>query len=86
MYSAKTKKEEMNKENRVKKNIVKKAVSHQDYVDCLFEKRNFMHTMQSVRSFKRQLYTIKQNKVSLSTYDDKRSLLDDRVSSPIRPF
>ena len=86
MYSAKTKKEEMNKENRVKKNIVKKAVSHQDYVDCLFEKRKFMHTMQSVRSFKHQLYTIKQNKVSLSTYDDKRSLLDDRVSSPIRPF
>ena len=72
MYSLKTKKEEMKKANGVKNNIVKKDVSHQDYVDCLFEERKFMHTMQAIRSFKHLLYTIKQNKVSLSPYDDKR--------------
>ena len=77
MYSLKTKKEEMG----VKKNVVKNGISHQDYVDCLFEERKFMHTMQAIQSFKHQLYTIKKNKVSLSPYNDKRYLMDDRVSS-----
>ena len=81
MCSMKTKKEEMKKTKGVKKNVVKKVISHQDYVDCLFEERKFMHTMQTIRSFKHQLYTIKQNKVSLSSYDDKRYLIDDGVSS-----
>ena len=87
MYSLKTKKEEMKKAKGVKKNVVKKDISHQDYVDCLFEERKFMHTMQTIRSFKHQLYTINLNKVSLSHYGDKRFLLDDGVSSlPQRHF
>ena len=81
MYSLKTKKEEMKKAKGVKKNVAKKDISHLDYVDCLFDERKFMHTMQSIRSFKYQLFTIKHNKISLSPYDDKRYLLDDGVSS-----
>ena len=52
-----------------------------DYVDFLFEERKFMHTMQTIRSFKHQLYTIKQNKVSFNPYDDKQYLMDDGVNS-----
>ena len=81
MYSAKTKKEELKKAKGVKKNVVKKDISHQDYVNCLFEEIKCMHTMQSIRLFKHKLYTIKQNKISLSPYDDKRYLLDDGVRS-----
>ena len=81
MYSLKTKKEEMKKTKGVRKNVVKKDISHQDYVVCLFEVRKFMHTMQTIPPFKHQLYTIKQNKVSLSPYDDKQYLMDDGVSS-----
>ena len=55
----------------MKKNIVRKDISHQDYVNFLFEERNTMHTMQTIHTFKHQLYTIKWNKVSLSPYDDK---------------
>ena len=55
MYSLKTKKEERKKARGVKKNVVKKDISHQDYLDCLFEERKFMHTMQTIRSFKHQL-------------------------------
>ena len=75
MYSLKTKKEEIKKTKGVKKNVVKKDV------DCLFEKRKFIYTMYTTRSFKHQLYTIKQNKVSLRPYDDKRYLMDAGVSS-----
>ena len=81
MYSLKTKKEEIKKAKGVKKNIVKKDISHQDYVYCLFEERKFMHTIQTIRSFKHQLPTIKQSKVSLSPYGDKRYLMDDKFSS-----
>ena len=80
MYSLKTKKEEMKTAKGVKKNVVKKDISYQDYGDCLFEERKFMHTMQTIRPFRHHLYTIKQNKVSLSPYDDIRYLLDDGVS------
>ena len=55
----------------MKKNVNKKDISHQDHVDFLFEERKFMHTMQTIRSIKHQLYTIKKNKAFLSPYDDK---------------
>ena len=54
MYSLKIKKEEMKKAKGVKKNV-----SHQDHVDCLFEERKFMHVMQTTKSFKHKLFTIK---------------------------
>ena len=77
----------MKKEKGVKNDVVKKDISHQDYVDCLFEERKIMHTMQIIRSFKHQLYTIKQNKVSRNPYNNKRYLMDDGVRSlPYRHF
>ena len=71
MYSLKKQREEMKKAKGVKKNVVKKCISHQDYADCLFEERKFMHTMQTIQSLKHELYTVTQNKVSFSPYDDK---------------
>ena len=75
MYSLKTKKEELKKAKRMKKNVIKK-----DYVDCLFEERKFMHAVQIIRSFKHQFYTIKQNKVTLIPYNEKRYMMDNGVS------
>ena len=43
-----------------KKNVVKKNISDEDYVDCLFEERKFMYIMQSIGSLKHQIYSIKQ--------------------------
>ena len=44
IYQQKAKKGEMKKAKGVKKNVVKKYISHQDYVDFLFEERKFIHT------------------------------------------
>ena len=49
MFSLKTKKEEMKNLKGVKKNVVKKDISHQDYIDCLFEEKKFMHAVQFIR-------------------------------------
>ena len=49
----------MKKAEVMKKNVVKKDVSHQDYVNGLFEERKFIHTMQTIQSFNHQLYIIK---------------------------
>ena len=73
MCSLQTKKEEMKKVKGMKKNIIIKYISHRDYVDCLFEEQKFMHTMQTIQLFKHQLYTIKQQKVSFSPYDEKET-------------
>ena len=58
IYSMKTKKGEMKKTKRVKKKVVRKDISHQEYKDFYFAERIFIHTMQSIRSFKHQIYTI----------------------------
>ena len=54
MYTLKTKKEGMKKTKGVRKNVVKKDMSHQDYVDCLSDERKFIHTIKTMRSFKYQ--------------------------------
>ena len=40
----------MKKEKGVKKNVVKKDIFNQDYIDCLFEKRKSMHTIQTIQA------------------------------------
>ena len=49
MYSLKTKKEQIKKTKGVKKNLIKKYISHQVNVFCLFEERKFMHTKQTIQ-------------------------------------
>ena len=79
MYSIKTEveKEDMKKGKGIKKSVLEKEVKHQDYKDCLFEKREYQHTMMGFRSDKHQVYTQKQTKKSLSPFDDKRYILED---------
>ena len=61
----------------IKKSVLKKEVKHQDYKDCLFERREYQHSMMGFQSQQHQVYTIKQMKKSLSPFDDKRFILGD---------
>ena len=61
----------------IKKSVLKKEIRHQDFKDCLMEKREFQHSMMNFRSKQHQLFTVKQTKKSLSPFDDKRYILDD---------
>ena len=79
MYSIKTEdvEEDKKKGKGVKKSVLEKDVKHQDYKDCLFEQKEYQHTMMRFRSHQHQLYTEKQVKKSLSPFDDKRYILAD---------
>ena len=72
---------ETRKAKGVKKCVVKKRVSHDDYKDCLFKNSTIYRSSTSIRSIGHQLYTLKQNKKSLSAFDDKRYILDDGIST-----
>ena len=61
----------------IKKSVLKKKIRHQDFKDCLMEKREFQHSMMNFRSKQHQLFTVKQTKKSLSPFDDKRYILED---------
>ena len=62
MYSLKyNKNETMTKAKGVKKYVIKGKIDHADYKDCLFQDREYLHTMNSIRSETHLLYSIKQD-------------------------
>ena len=81
MYSYKIGEEEHKKAKGIRKNVVKKEIKHQDYLDVLFNEKIMHHQMNTIRSESHQINSYHLNKVSLSPYDDKRYLLDDGITS-----
>ena len=70
---------EVRKCKGIKKNVVKKKLDFDDYVQCLFLGRKEMRKMKIIRSEKHDIYSKEVNKVALSNEDDKRKLLKDSV-------
>ena len=65
----------------VKKNVIKKGISHQDYLDVLIGSKVLHHQMKTIRSDCHQISSYQINKISLSPFDDKRYILSDGISS-----
>ena len=61
----------------VKKSVVAKTITHEDYKNCLSTKNEQHRTMSVIRSRRHELYTEEINKVALSANDDKRIILED---------
>ena len=79
MYSIKVGETSIRKAKGVKKNIVKDYLHHELYLDTLFEKRKFHHTMNVLRSRKHRIFGEELNKVSLYGYDSKRYICEDGI-------
>ena len=71
---------DVRKAKGVKKSVVR-TISHQDYLDCLLNTKQMKHSFHAIRCHPHRLYTIKQTKLSPSSFDDKRYLLDCSVHS-----
>ena len=72
---------EVKKCKGVKKSVVKKTITHEDYKDCLLTQEGQMRKMNIIRSHMHELYTEEINKVALSGEDDKRIIQDDGIST-----
>ena len=66
---------------RDKKNVVKKGIDFEDYVDCLKSGKKQMRSMNILRSENHQIFSKQVNKAALSNEDDKRILSEDKVNT-----
>ena len=66
--------EETKKCKGVKKSVVKKSITHEDYKKCLFMGKEQLREMNVIRSYKHEVYTEVVNKIALSPRDDKRHI------------
>ena len=71
--------EESRKCKGVKKSVVKKSITHEDYKTCLFTGKQQLRKMNVIRSYDHEIYTEEVNKVALSADDDKRYILEDGI-------
>ena len=65
----------------IKKNIIKKNITHENYKNVLFNNEQMHHTMKTIRSNLHQLGSYELNKVSLSCFDDKRYIHNNGMAS-----
>ena len=65
----------------IKKVVVKKQISFDDYKECLFSGASQMRKMNVIRSHQHEIFSETVNKIALSANDDKRIILDDGIST-----
>ena len=65
----------------VRKYVIKKNITHDNYKDCLLNGKQMLHSMRTIRSDRHQIGSYELNKISLSCFDDKRYILADGKTS-----
>ena len=71
--------EESKKCKGVKKSVVKKSITHEDYKKCLFTGKEQLRRRNLIRSHRHEIYTEEVNRIALCPRDDKRHILEDGV-------
>ena len=70
----------------VKKNVIKKSLSFEDYKKYLFTEDELMKETNIIRSQNHDIYSMTVNKVALSTNDDKRLICENKINTlALRP-
>lgn len=77
----KEKSEFIKKSKGVNKSVVEHEIQFEDYVECLRQNKELLHTMSTIRSYNHNLYSVELNKISLSPHDNKRYILKDGIST-----
>ena len=80
MYSYRVEESEPKKCKGIKKCVVKKTITFEDYKRCLFEGINIHRSQMMFRSEKHKNKTLEVNKLALSREDDKRISIDGIAS------
>ena len=78
LYSYKMEEGKENKKCKgIKKAVVEKSITHEDYKTCLKTGKEQLRRQNIIRSYEHVVYTEEVNKIALSAADDKRYLLKD---------
>ena len=72
---------EVRKCKGIKKNVIKKKLDFDDYVQCLFLGKKQMRKTKIIRSENHDIYSKEVNKIALSNEDDKRTVIEDKVNT-----
>ena len=82
LYSYKIEEQgEKRKAKGVKKYVIKKSLSFDDYKKCLFTEEEVMREMNNIRSKNHEIFSMKVNKVALSANDDKRFICPNKIDT-----
>ena len=65
----------------VKKSVVKKSITQENYKNCLFTGKEQLRKMNIIRSYNHEIYTEEVNKIALSPDDDKRHILEGQTDT-----
>lgn len=68
-------KDKMKKSKGIKKNVVKRRINFNDYLQCIQNQSLFSIEQKNIRSIKHRLFSIHQKKVGLNPFDDKRFII-----------
>ena len=71
--------EESKKCKGIKKQVVERSITHEDYKTCLLTGKEQLRKMPVIRSYDHEVYTEEVNKVALSAEDDKRYIMEDGI-------
>ena len=83
MYSYRVEESESKKCKGIKKCVVKKTISFEDYKRCLFKGISIHRSQMMFRSKKHNVRTLEVSKLALSSEDDKRISIDGIASLAI---
>jgi len=80
-YAYKINGKEKIKAKGIRGHVVKNHMNFKDHYRCLFGEAGAEAYREnvSIRSFNHQLRTIKSNKLTFNSYDDKRVILEDKI-------
>ena len=65
----------------IKKSVVNKSITHEDYIKCLFTGKEQLREMNVIRSYKHEIYTETVNKIPLCSRDDKRYIQEGQTNT-----
>ena len=65
----------------IKKNVIKKEITFQNYKDCLFNDKEETRKMNLIRHRNHDLYTESIEKIALSSKDDKRIVFENKIDT-----
>ena len=81
LYTYKTSKKESKRCKGIKKNVIDKEIVLKDYKNCLFSEEEQVRKMILIRHRNHELYTEEIKKIALSSEDDKRIIMANKIDT-----